>query len=76
MRDFIACIAPVLAMDGALVAQDQNTMTASRTDSGNRAEWHQIGDGLADLPIVQTGGSTMKVMQRKSEVAFAPPPGI
>jgi hypothetical protein len=56
--------------------QDQTTLTASRPDSGNRLEWHQIGDGLADLPIVQTGGSTMQVTQSNSGAAFALPPGV
>jgi Curlin associated repeat len=53
---------------------DNNVMTASQLDSGNRLEWNQIGDGLSDLQIIQTGGSTMQVTQSNVGAAFAPPP--
>lgn len=70
----------ILAQDGsdnqALLTQegDNNLMTAGQIDSGNRLEWNQIGDGLADLQIVQTGGSTIQVTQSNSGATFAPPP--
>lgn len=54
---------------------DNNVMTASQLANGNRLEWNQIGDGLSDLQIVQTGGSTMQVTQSNVGAAFAPPPG-
>lgn len=54
---------------------DNNVMTASQTDSGNRLEWNQIGDGLADLQIVQTGGASIQITQSNASAAFAPPPG-
>ncbi|KPQ38506.1 MAG: curlin protein [Porphyrobacter sp. HL-46] len=59
----------ILAQDGsdneALLTQegDNNIMTASQIDSGNRLEWNQIGDDVADLQIIQSGGATMQVTQ-------------
>lgn len=50
-------------------------MTASQLDTGNRLQWNQIGDGLADLQIVQEGGSTIQVTQTNAGISFAPPPG-
>jgi hypothetical protein len=54
---------------------DNNVMTASQTDSGNRLEWNQIGDGLVDLRIEQTGGAAIQITQSNAGAAFAPPPG-
>lgn len=71
----------ILAQDGsdnqAQLTQegDSNVMTASQLDSGNRLEWNQIGDGLSDLQIVQTGGASMQITQSNAGAAFAPPPG-
>ena len=53
---------------------DDNAMTASQLDNGNRLVWVQTGDGLSDLQITQTGGSTMQITQSNVGAAFAPPP--
>jgi hypothetical protein len=50
-------------------------MTATQLDDGNRLAWSQIGDGLPDLQIVQTGGATLQITQSNAGAAFAPPPG-
>lgn len=71
----------ILAQDGsdnqAELTQegDNNVMTASQLDNGNRLQWNQVGDGLADLQIVQQGGSTIQVTQTNAGVNFAQSPG-
>ncbi|MBO9505177.1 hypothetical protein J7348_11150 [Qipengyuania flava] len=59
----------MLVQDGednqARLSQDGsgNAMTATQLGASNRLEWAQNGDGLSDLAIEQTGGSTMYVLQ-------------
>ena len=43
-----------------------NAMTATQLGATNRLEWAQAGDGLSDLQIEQSGGSTMYVLQTNS----------
>jgi hypothetical protein len=70
----------VLMQDGsdndALLNQvgDDNTMTATQLNTGNRLEWNQIGDGLSDMQVVQTGNGNIQITQSNSGAAFAAPP--
>lgn len=54
---------------------DNNTMTATQLDAGNRLEWNQLGSGLSDLQITQTGGGAIEITQSNTGAAFPPPPG-
>ena len=71
----------LLVQDGsdnqARLTQDgnDNAMTATQLSSGNRLDWSQIGDGLANLQIVQTGNGALQITQSNSGAQFAPAPG-
>src|SRR3546814_20893503 len=42
---------------------DGNMMSATQTGDANRLAWTQDGNGLSDLQIQQSGGSTLQIQQ-------------
>lgn len=43
---------------------DGNAMTATQLAGANALRWRQIGDGMPDLNVQQTGGQTVDIVQQ------------
>jgi len=65
-----------MAQTAAAILQrgNGNSIVLMQDGSDNDALLNQVGDGLSDMQVVQTGNGNIQITQSNSGAAFAPPP--